>query len=168
LIVTNDHVAGRGQVKVGLRDGRQYIGTVIARDRHNDLALVQVPVRDLPAVPVGDSTALRVGELVIAVGNPFGVAGTATLGIVSAGREAERFTATYPVLTRHGVRPAQVVRELLQADVALAPGNSGGPLADASGRVIGIACMVAAPGRALAIPVHIVKEFVAKAVGVRR
>jgi serine protease Do len=129
LIVTNDHVAQRERVKVALRDGRQFVGTVVARDRHNDLALVQVPARDLPAVPVGDSMGLRVGELVIAVGNPFGVTGTATMGIVTASSEAERFAESRPVLTVRGVRQAQIVRELLQADVALAPGNSGGPLA---------------------------------------
>jgi serine protease Do len=124
---------------------------------------VQVPARDLPAVPVGDSTALRVGELVIAVGNPFGVTGTATMGIITTGSEAERFAESRPVLTVRGVRQAQVVRELLQADVALAPGNSGGPLADAQGRVVGIACMIAAPGIALAIPSHVVRRFVGKA-----
>jgi serine protease Do len=163
LIVTNDHVARSGRVKVELTDGRKYLGTVVARDRHNDLALVQIPARDLEVIPSGDSTTLRVGELVLAVGNPFGVRGTATMGIVTANSEAERFAQSQNLLFHQGRYRQPIVRELLQADVALAPGNSGGPLADAQGRVVGIACMIAAPGIALAIPVHVVTRFVSKA-----
>lgn len=161
-IVTNDHVAQTRRVKVELTDGREFIGDVIARDTHNDLALVKVPAYDLPALPVGDSKSLRVGELVIAVGNPFGVTGTATLGIITAGQETERYAEARNLMFLRDGRSAPV-RELLQADVALAPGNSGGPLADANGRVIGIACMIAAPGIALAIPSHVARRFVAKA-----
>ena len=150
LIVTNDHVVSRHRVGVELQDGRQLEATVLARDSENDLAVLQVAERDLPAIKRGDSTALRVGELVVAVGNPFGVVGTATLGIISA-TGAETWMG-------------RMRRERLQADVMLAPGNSGGPLANMEGGVVGIASMIVSPGIALAIPTHLVDRFVAQAI----
>ena len=145
-IITNDHVVRGDRAVVELADGRHLEARVTARDRENDLALLRVPARGLPAAPVGDSRALRVGELIVAVGHPWGVRETATLGIVSA-------TGPGTWLGRSG-------RDLLQADVRLAPGNSGGPLADARGRVVGIASMVMSPGVALAVPAHVVERFV--------
>jgi serine protease Do len=161
LIVTNHHVVDGNRAEVELAApsaGGQFDGerppnltrltaTVVARDPHNDLALLRVDSGKISPAVVGDSTTLRVGELVIAVGNPFGVRGNATLGIVSA-------------IGNH-LWMGQTRRELLQADVALAPGNSGGPLADTRGRVVGIACMIASPGIALAVPAHVVNRFVA-------
>jgi serine protease Do len=147
LVVTNHHVVSRDYAEVELVDGRRLRATVVARDPENDLAALQLPAEDLSAAPVGDATALRVGELIVAVGHPFGVRGTATLGIVSA-----------PVGPAWWGRRR---RELLQADVDLAPGNSGGPLADVGGRVVGIASMVLAPGIAIAVPSHVVTRFVA-------
>jgi serine protease Do len=127
---------------------------VLARDDENDLAALQVPVAPNltlpPAVSVGDARALRVGEIIIAVGNPLGVRGTATLGIVSA----TPGSATW--MDADGDRC-----DLLQADVTLAPGNSGGPLADTSGRVVGIVSMILSPGIALAVPSHVVERFLA-------
>lgn len=149
MIVTNDHVAPGDRAVVELADGRQMEARVTARDRENDLALLRVPALDLPAAPTGDSQNLRVGELILAVGHPWGVRETATLGIVSA--------------TGPGTWLGQTRRDLLQVDVKLAPGNSGGPLADAQGRVVGIASMVMSPGIALAVPSHIVERFVASA-----
>ncbi len=149
LIVTNDHVVRGDRAVVELADGRHLEARVTARDREEDLALLRVSARDLPAVPVGDSRGLRVGELIVAVGHPWGVRETATLGIVSA--------------TGPGTWLGRARRDLLQADVRLAPGNSGGPLADARGRVVGIASMVMSPGVALAVPAHVVERFVRSA-----
>lgn len=146
MIVTNDHVVRGDRAVVELADGRHLEARVTARDREEDLALLRVSACDLPAVPVGDSRDLRVGELIVAVGHPWGVRETATLGIVSA--------------TGPGTWLGQTRRDLLQADVRLAPGNSGGPLADARGRVVGIASMVMSPNIALAVPSHVVQRFV--------
>ena len=149
LIVTNDHVVRGDRAMVELADGRQLEARVTARDREEDLALLHVSARDLPTVPAGDSQNLRVGELIIAVGHPWGIRETVTLGIVSA--------------TGPGTWLGRTRRDLLQADVRLAPGNSGGPLADAHGRVVGIASMVMSPGIALAVPSHVVERFVRSA-----
>jgi S1-C subfamily serine protease len=148
LIVTNDHVASRGRADIETWDGRRLPGAVLARDRGNDLAAIQVEDTSLPPAAIGDSRAVRVGQLIMAVGHPLGVRGTATLGIVSA---VDR------VLENGRER-----REIIHADVELLPGNSGGPLADISGRVIGIASMIFSPGIAIAVPSHVVREFVAK------
>ena len=144
LVLTNDHVvAGRrpgGNVRVVLRDGRSLDAEVTRRSRSLDLALLRlrdVP-DDLPTIPVGDSDALRVGELVYAVGHPWGWLGAVTAGIVS-GLGAAR-----------GPGGGSGTR-YVQSDVALAPGNSGGPLLNARGEVVGINAMVF--GRlALSIP----------------
>jgi serine protease Do len=147
LIITNHHVVARDRAEVELADGRRLAASVVARDPQLDLAALRVPVGNLTAAPIGDATALRVGDVILAVGHPFGLLGAATLGIVSA-----------------PVRPAgqgRWRRDVLQADVALAPGNSGGPLADAAGCVVGIATMVLGPGIALAVPSHVVERFVA-------
>jgi serine protease Do len=154
LIVTNHHVVSRDRAVVELADGRRLAGTVVARDRENDLAALQVPATELPAAPIGDSRQLRLGELIVAVGHPLGVRNSATLGIVSA-----LGNATWMGRAR---------RELLQADLALAPGNSGGPLADTTGAVVGIASMVISPGIALAVPSHVVGHFVAGVQAFRR
>jgi serine protease Do len=146
LIVTNHHVATTGRAEVELWDGRKAQAEVLGRDPKNDLALLRVPLTDLPAVPVGNSRTVKVGQLIMAVGHPLGVRGTATLGIVSAaGCVMQR--------GRHQC-------EVIHADVELLPGNSGGPLADIEGRVIGIASMVVSPGIAIAVPSHVVEQFV--------
>jgi serine protease Do len=144
-IVTNAHVASEDRVDVKLWDGRSYPGTVTARDLRRDLAKLQVKALDLPAVTPGDSRSLRIGELVIAVGNPLGFIGALTTGVL------------------HALGPIPQLGRLpwVQADVRLAPGNSGGPLADAQGRVIGINTMVAG-GLALAIPSRDVAAFLEK------
>ena len=149
LIVTNDHVVRGDRAAVELSDGRCLDARVLARDRDNDLALLRVPAHSLPAAPLGDSQSLRVGELIVAVGHPWGVRETATLGIVSA--------------TGVGAWTGRTRRDVLQADVALAPGNSGGPLVNVRGEVVGIASMILSPGIALAVPAHIARRFVAAA-----
>jgi serine protease Do len=151
LIVTNHHVVGGDHARVELSDGRRLSAAVVGRDLHNDLAALRVAASDLSAAAIGDATALRLGELIIAVGHPFGVRNAAALGIVSRRP------------SRHGSEAwgRGAPRELLQADVALAPGSSGGPLANAAGEVVGIASMVVGPGIAIAVPSHVVERFVA-------
>jgi len=144
MIVTNHHVAAREQAEVALPDGRRFPAKVTARDERNDLAVLRVAAADLPALRLGDARGLRPGELVLAVGHPFGVRHALTVGVVSA-----------------SPRPAgaERARELIVADVRLLPGNSGGPLTDAQGRVVGINAMVAG-GLALAVPSHLAERLV--------
>jgi serine protease Do len=135
LVLTNDHVvAGRrpdGNVRVTLPDGRSFEAGVKRRSRSLDLALLRLrdDPGDLRTAPVGDSDALRVGELVYAVGHPWGRLGAVTAGVVSA-LGAARWPGRYSS-TRY-----------VQSDVALAPGNSGGPLLNARGEVVGINAMI--------------------------
>ena len=144
LIVTNAHVARGERAQVELWDGRTFEADTIARDARRDLASLRIGARALPAAIPGDSSALRPGELVVAVGNPLGFIGALTTGVV------------------HALGPLDGLgrRTWVQAAVRLAPGNSGGPLADAQGRVIGLNTMIAAGGLALAIPSNAVAEFV--------
>jgi serine protease Do len=140
-IVTNAHVA-RGDASVRLWDGRELPATLLARDARRDLATLQVQAGGLPAVTFGDSGALRVGELVMAIGNPMGFIGALTTGVVHALGSLSGFGRQNWVL----------------ADVRLAPGNSGGPLADAYGRVIGINTMIV-NGLGAAVPGNAVTAF---------
>ncbi len=126
-IITNAHVVEgapdrSGAVEVQLWDGRRLSGSVVKKDRRRDLALLQVQASGLPAALPGDSNALRVGELVIAVGNPLGFIGAASTGVV------------------HKVDN----RSWVVSQLRLAPGNSGGPLANARGELVGINTMIAA------------------------
>jgi serine protease Do len=141
-IVTNAHVARGGQASVELWDGRELPAKLVARDARRDLATLRVEGGSLPAASFGDSSALRVGELVMAVGNPMGFTGALTTGVVHALGHVPGFGAQNWVL----------------ADVRLAPGNSGGPLADAHGRVIGINTMIV-HGLGAAVPGNAVKVF---------
>jgi serine protease Do len=147
LIVTSAHVVGsarsaRHGLQVVLADKRRLPAAVVEWDRQLDLALLRVEARGLPAAQVGDSSCLRPGELVLAVGHPFGLNAAVVTGVVHAA-------------------PARGPAELrwVQADLRLAPGNSGGPLADAAGQVVGINAMIV--GRlALAVPSQVVQTFV--------
>ena len=138
LIITNAHVIRGMGAKVKLSDGRELEAVCIKRDRIRDLAALKVDATDLPAATIGDSDALKVGELVLAVGNPLGFVGAVTTGIIHA-------TALFP-------------RRWVEADIRLAPGNSGGALADAQGRIIGINTVIAG-GLALAVPSNTVERF---------
>jgi len=144
-IVTSAHVASR-LATVVLSDDRAFETAVIACDPERDLAAIKVDAGPLPAAAIGDSDALRVGDMVFAVGHPFGGTGTLTAGIV------------HRVRRRDG--PSD--RRWVEADVRVAPGNSGGPLVDAHGRVIGINAMVAG-GVALAVPSNVVERFLSDA-----
>jgi S1-C subfamily serine protease len=148
LLLTNAHVVeGSNRVMVGLSDGRSVEGTVVGADRVTDLAVVRLGGGGpWPVAPLGNSEALQVGDWVIAVGNPFGLDQTVTLGIVSSlNRNAAKLGITDKRL------------ELIQTDAAINPGNSGGPLLDADGAVVGINTLVrSGPGAGLgfAIPIN--------------
>lgn len=142
LIITNAHVARGSQATVELWDGRVFEATVTARDDARDLAALQVEAANLPAANIGNSDALRVGELVLAVGNPLGTIGALTTGIIHS---LDSQDATN--------NPLWVV-----ADIRLAPGNSGGLLADAQGQAIGINSMIV-DGLGYAVPTNAVKRF---------
>jgi len=144
LIVTNAHVVRGSNVRVQLWDGREIEGAIASRDPRRDLAALRISADSLPAASPADSSQLRPGELAIAIGNPMGFVGALTTGVI------------------HAIGPLRALgsQTWVQASVRLAPGNSGGPLADARGHVIGINTMVA--GRlALAIPSNAVRDFIA-------
>jgi serine protease Do len=143
-IITNAHVARASQMQVQLWDGREFDAALISRDTRRDLAELRISATNLPAADASDSSQVRPGELAIAIGNPLGFVGALTTGVIHAVGPLLRLGSEHWV----------------QADVRLAPGNSGGPLADARGRVIGINTMVA--GRlALAVPSNAVTSFLA-------
>ena len=140
-VVTNAHVASGPRAEVELADGRRFLARLERRDARRDLALLRIDATGLPAAEPRDPAGLRVGELLVAVGHPLGIPNALTMGIAHAavGEGSRRF---------------------VQADLRLAPGNSGGPLADAHGRVVGINSMVVAGGLALAVPSDDVQRFV--------
>src|SRR5438094_9505153 len=143
LIVTNAHVVHGSNVRVQLWDGREFSSALAARDPRHDLAALRISADSLPAASPADSSQLRPGELVIAIGNPMGFVGALTTGVI------------------HAIGPLRGLgsQTWVQASVRLAPGNSGGPLADARGYLIGINTMVA--GRfALVMLSDAVCEFV--------
>jgi serine protease Do len=142
LIVTNAHVVRSSHAQVKLWDGRTLDAAVTSRDLSRDLAALLASTSGLPAATLADSSKARVGELVLAVGNPLGFVGALSTGIIHAAGSV------------HGLG----MSSWLQADVKLAPGNSGGPLANAQGLVLGINTMVAG-GLALAIPSNDVARF---------
>lgn len=141
LIVTNYHVVPGERAQITLSDGREFPGTVVGNLPERDLALIRIPQGGLAALPVGDSAALRVGEIVIAVGHPLGVPGATTLGI---------YSGTGPIEGAGG--RGRHFREAILADIELRPGNSGGPLVNVRGEVVGINAMVLGPRTALAVP----------------
>lgn len=148
IVITNAHVATTPRVDIETWDGNVYPGQVIARDPRRDLASVRIPAQFEPA-PIGDSAQLRPGEVVLAVGNPLGFVGALSSGVV------------------HGVGGLRGLGRgpWVQASIRLAPGNSGGPLADAQGRVVGINTMVMSGGLALAVPSNAVQGFLAHGSG---
>jgi serine protease Do len=124
-ILTNNHVVdGAKEVKVTLTDGREFTAKVIGRDPKTDIAVVKIDADSLPVVPLADSSNVKVGDVVLAVGNPFGVGQTVTEGIVSAKNRGNMGIEDY--------------EDFIQTDAAINPGNSGGALVDIDGRLIGI------------------------------
>jgi serine protease Do len=150
-IITNHHVIdgerGNG-VSVLLTDGREFEARIIGSEPSLDLALLKIPASELPKAKIADSTTVRVGEMVFAIGHPWGRRGVATAGIVSGLGE---------VSAPGGRRSAQYIR----SDVRLAPGNSGGPMLNAQGQVVGINAMIFGGDLAVAIPAHVATRWVA-------
>jgi serine protease Do len=150
-ILTNNHVvSGADEVTVTLEKGRDISAKVVGTDPMSDLAVIQVNEKDLPAATLGDSDDLRVGEWVVAAGNPFGLRDTVTAGIVSA-------------KGRSNVRIAEY-EDFIQTDAAINPGNSGGPLVDLHGRVVGVNTAIATrsggnAGVGFAIPINMAKSI---------
>ncbi len=147
-ILTNHHITiGSGEIEVALTDGRAFEGKLVGSDPANDLSVVRINARDLPLAELGDSSELRVGQTVIAIGNPFGLVGgpSVTVGVVSA-------------LNRH-ILAERVYENLIQTDASINPGNSGGPLLNLAGKVIGIntAHIPGAQGIGFAIPTNTAK-----------
>ncbi len=153
LIVTSAHVVSARQVTVVLPDGCEVPGQVTRHDRQRDLALVRAPAAALPHVTTADPRRLRPGSLLFAVGHPLGVLDAVTTGVLQA---------TGPLPPGLGVPGLRRGLSWVQADLRLAPGNSGGPVADAQGRVVGVATMVVL-GLGLAVPVADVEAFLAGA-----
>lgn len=146
FLLTSAHViAGSEGGDASFVDGRELEMEVVGTDPLSDLAVVRVAADDLPAASLGDADTLRVGQLVVAVGNPLGFSGTVTAGVVSAvGRSLP---------TRDG-SAGRIVENVIQTDAALNPGNSGGALADGMANVVGINTAVAGIGLGLAIPIN--------------
>ena len=147
FLLTSAHVvaAGRGRGRASFVDGRELDFSVVGADPLSDLAVLRADARDLVAAELGDAERLRVGQLVVAIGNPHGFGGSVTAGVVSAlGRSLP---------TRSGAN-VRYVDNVIQTDAALNPGNSGGALADGRGRVVGVNTAVAGVGLGLAVPIN--------------
>lgn len=148
-LLTNNHVIdGADEIQVLLADGRKMQATVVGTDADTDLAVLHIDIDDLPAIVIGDSKNLRVGDVCLAIGNPFGVGQTVTLGIISAtGRDQLGINA---------------YEEFIQTDAAINPGNSGGALINANGELIGINSAIysrsgGSQGIGFAIPINLAK-----------
>jgi serine protease Do len=153
LIITNNHVIeGASEIYVVFGRKRQVRATIVGRDPRTDVAVIRVDEKNLPYLPLGDSEAVRVGDWVVAIGNPFGLSHTVSAGIISAkGRTIQDVK---------GLDEAGYY-DFLQTDASINPGNSGGPLLDMAGRVVGMNTAIRARANSIgfAIPVNMIKEL---------
>jgi serine protease Do len=146
LVVTNAHVVARtSRQRIKLADGREAEGRLVARDDRRDVALVQTSLTGIPDIPLGNPAVMAPGALVLALGHPWGVQHAMSLGVVHGVSVDRRGAPRY-----------------IAADVRLAPGNSGGPLVDATGRLVGINAMIVG-GLGVAIPINVVQRVVREA-----
>src|SRR5712671_1745326 len=149
-ILTNNHVVdGADEVKVAMTDGREFTAKVIGRDPKSDIAVIKIDAQDLPVVTMADSDKVEVGDVVLAIGNPFGIGQTVTTGIVSATGRSGAVGLDY--------------EDFIQTDAAINPGNSGGALVDADGRLIGINTAILSrsggnQGIGFAIPANLTRD----------
>ena len=144
-VLTNGHLIGHAaSVEIGLADGRRYDAEIVGLDPDTDLGLVRVAGNDLSPAELGDSDALRAGQVVVAMGNPSGLQNTVTAGVVSAPRRTLRSTR------------GRLIEDLIQTDAALSPGNAGGALTDSQGDVVGVTTAIVAgmQGVCFAIPIN--------------
>ncbi|MBI4203089.1 MAG: trypsin-like peptidase domain-containing protein [Chloroflexi bacterium] len=153
LILTNAHVVGSRRLEVELPDGRAFPARVYAYDEARDLAALVIQASGLPTIPLGDSRSLKAGQWVVAIGHPWGRRGAVSSGVVIGVGDH------WPATPFHG-------RELIAAALPLRPGNSGGPLLDVEGRLVGINAMITGPEIAYAVPVHVAKAFLRETVRV--
>jgi serine protease Do len=151
LILTNAHVVGRHALRVTLPDGTNLPARLLAHSTDLDLAALSVQASGLPTIELGKSEGLQAGQWVLAMGHPWGVIGAVTAGVVIG----------------MGVPPemAGSRRELIQVDLPLRPGYSGGPLVDVQGHLLGINTMMAGPEVGFAVPVHEIKRFLRQSLG---
>jgi len=160
IIVTNYHVVSRGKSRIRLLNGDPYPARLIAERPEIDLAILQVETSDavnvdLPVAPIADSRGLRIGQIALAIGHPWGQVGAVSAGVISS-------LGSVPLQDGSGSIG------LIRSDVGLAPGNSGGPLMNASGGVIGINTMIVGGDLGVAVPSHVVEAFVADTLGERQ
>jgi serine protease Do len=155
LILTNNHVLGRHAPLVLLADDKEYEGHLVARDPEIDLALLKIAATGLEAIPFAGEKDVRIGELAFALGHPWGQRGYLTSGIVSA-------LGKVKTGGKHDFIP------IIRADVPLAPGNSGGPLVNAAGELLGINTMIVGGDQSVAIPAWIARQFIGQAASQHR
>lgn len=162
-IVTNNHVIeGADEIELTANDDQIYTAKLIGGDESTDIALLKIEGKDFPVIPFGDSDALKIGEWVLAVGNPFNLTSTVTAGIVSAKGRGSVFPAYGD---RYGARPQDKVESFIQTDAAVNPGNSGGALVNTKGELVGINTAIYSEtgnfvGYSFAVPISIVKKVV--------